>query len=129
MAAKAGFKDTDMQVVIGWVLRIGVILSISVVFIGGMLYLYRHGESVPNYTKFNGVPNFVQLNGIITGILDLRGRSIIQAGIILLIATPIVRVIFSAIGFVLEKDYLYIGISLLVLLIIILSSISGHAAG
>jgi len=129
MAAKAGFKDTDMQSVIGWVLRIGVIVSISVVFVGGALYLYRHGESVPNYTKFNGVPSFVQLNGIITGILNLRGRSIIQAGIILLIATPIVRIIFSTISFVLEKDYLYIGISSLVLLIIILSSISGHAAG
>jgi uncharacterized membrane protein len=129
MATKAGFKDTDMQVIIGWVLRIGVIVSMSVVFVGGVIYLYRHGESVPNYSKFNGIPNFVQLNGIIDGILNLRGRSIIQAGIILLIATPIVRIIFSTISFVFEKDYLYIGISLLVLLIIILSSVSGHAAG
>ena len=129
MAAKAVFKDTDMQAIIGWVLRIGVILSLSIVFIGGAMYLYRHGESVSDYSKFIGVPNFVQLNGIIPGILNLRGRSIIQAGIILLIATPIVRIIFSTISFVLEKDYLYIGISLLVLLIIILSSISGHAAG
>ncbi|WP_461451050.1 DUF1634 domain-containing protein [Mucilaginibacter sp.] len=129
MAGKAVFKDTDMQVIIGWVLRIGVIVSISVVFFGGFIYLYRHGESVPNYTKFTGVPDFVQLNGIIPGILNFRGRSIIQAGIILLIATPIVRIVFSAISFILEKDYLYIGISLLVLLIIILSSISGHAAG
>jgi uncharacterized membrane protein len=126
MAAKARFKDTDMQAVIGWVLRIGVIMSVSVVFIGGVLYIYRHGGSIPDYSKFNGVPNFVQLHGLINGIINLRGRSIIQAGIILLIATPILRIVFSTIGFVLEKDYLYIGISLLVLLIIIISSISGH---
>jgi len=127
MAAKARFKDTDMQAVIGWVLRIGVIVSISVVFVGGVIYIYRHGGAVPNYSKFNGVPNFVQLHGIINGIINLRGRSIIQAGIILLIATPILRIVFSTVSFVLEKDYLYVGISLLVLLIIIISSISGHA--
>jgi len=48
-------------------------------------------------------------------------------GIALLIATPILRVIFSAIGFVLEKDYLYLGISLVVLSIIFFSALSGHA--
>lgn len=127
MAAKARFKDTDMQVVIGWVLRIGVIISVGIVFIGGILYLYRHTGVTPDYTKFNGVPNIVQLHGIFNGILNFKGRAIIQAGIILLIATPIFRIIFSAIGFILEKDYLYVGISLLVLLIIILSSLNGHA--
>jgi uncharacterized membrane protein len=126
MATKARFKDTDMQAVIGWVLRIGVIVSISVVFVGGVIYISRHGGSIPNYSKFNGVPNFVQLHGLINGIINLKGRSIIQAGIILLIATPILRIVFSTLGFVLEKDYLYVGISLLVLLIIIISSISGH---
>jgi uncharacterized membrane protein len=123
MAAKARFKDTDMQAVIGWVLRIGVIVSISVVFVGGVIYIYRHSGSIPNYSKFNGVPDYVQLHGII----NLRGRSIIQAGIILLIATPIMRIVFSTVSFALEKDYLYVGISLLVLLIIIISSINGHA--
>ncbi|MHB8207987.1 DUF1634 domain-containing protein [Mucilaginibacter sp.] len=126
MAAKAHFKDTDMQAVIGWVLRIGVIVSVSVVFIGGVLYMYRHEGLIPDYSKFHGVPNFVQLHGLINGIINLKGRSIIQAGIILLIATPILRIVFSTISFVLEKDYLYIGISLLVLLIIIISSIGGH---
>lgn len=127
MATKARFKDTDMQAVIGWVLRMGVIVSVTIVFIGGVLYMYRHDGSIPDYSKFSGVPNFVQLHGLINGILNLKGRSIIQAGIILLIATPILRIAFSTVGFVLEKDYLYIGISLLVLLIIITSSLSGHA--
>lgn len=122
------FKDTDMQSVIGWILRAGVLISMSVVFIGGVLYLYRHGQSHVDYSTFKGVPDFVQnASGIINGIFTLRGRAIIQAGIILLIATPIIRVVFSAIGFVLEKDYLYLCITLLVLLIILASMLSGHA--
>lgn len=127
MAKTKSFKDRDMQAVIGWVLRIGVIVSISIVFFGGIIYLYRHGHEVVNDSKFIGIPDFVKTpGGIFHGILTIRGRAIIQLGIILLIATPIIRVIFSAIGFVLEKDRLYVGISLLVLLIIIISTVSGH---
>ena len=125
-AKKHKFKDTDMQVVIGWVLRLGVIISISIVIFGGIIYLCRHGEENPDHGKFTPLPDFVQLKNIGKGILDFHGRSIIQAGIILLIATPILRIIFSAIGFVLEKDRLYVFISLLVLFIIFISSISGY---
>ncbi|MFA6084970.1 DUF1634 domain-containing protein [Mucilaginibacter sp.] len=126
MAGK--FKDKDMQVVIGWVLRAGVFLSMTVVILGGVIYLYRHGQTIANYNEFKGIPNFVSsFKGIIDGILNFRGRAIIQAGIILLIATPVIRVIFSAIGFILEKDHLYTGITFIVLLIIFISALSGHA--
>ena len=122
------FKDKDMQAIIGWVLRAGVFVSMLVVFIGGVIYLYRHGHTIANYHEFRGIPDFVHSPaGIINGILTLRGRAIIQGGIVLLIATPIVRVVFSAIGFIIEKDYLYTGITFIVLLIIVISAFSGHA--
>jgi uncharacterized membrane protein len=122
------FKDKDMQAIIGWVLRAGVFVSMLVVFIGGVIYLYRHGQTIANYHEFKGIPDFVHsASGIINGIVHLRGRAIIQAGIILLIATPIVRVVFSAIGFIIEKDHLYTGITFIVLLIILISAFSGHA--
>ncbi|MES2378008.1 MAG: DUF1634 domain-containing protein [Bacteroidota bacterium] len=123
----ANLKDTDIKTAIGWVLRIGVLTSTGIVLLGGIIYLYRHGHTVPDYRTFAGVPDFVQPGGIINGILTFRGRAIIQAGIILLIATPVLRVVFSAIGFILEKDYLYVGITILVLLIIFMSMLGGHA--
>jgi len=122
------FKDKDMQLLLGQVLRAGTVISVSIVFIGGIFYLYRHGHTIADYRTFKGIPDFVQYaSGIFNGIFSFKGQAIIQFGIILLIATPIFRVIFSAIGFVLEKDYLYLGISLLVLLIIFMSMLSGHA--
>ena len=122
------FKDTDMQSLLGQVLRAGTIISISIVFIGGVFYLYRHGHSIADYKEFKGIPDFVQHAGsLISSAINLKGQAIIQLGIIFLIATPILRVIFSAIGFVLEKDYMYVGISLLVLLIIFISMLNGHA--
>lgn len=122
------FKDTDMPLLIGRVLRAGVVISMSIVFIGGAFYMYRHGHSVADYRKFKGVPGFVQYNArLFREAFNLKGQAIIQLGIILLIATPVLRVVFSAIGFALEKDYLYLGISILVLLIIIISALGGHA--
>ena len=121
-------KDTNMQSLLSLVLRAGVVVSITIVFLGGIIYLYRHGHSIANYKTFIGTPDFIRhTDGIFHSTFDLKGQAIIQLGIILLIATPILRVIFSAIGFVLEKDYLYVLISLLVLLIIFISTLSGHA--
>jgi uncharacterized membrane protein len=124
----AKLKDVNIKLAIAWALRTGVFLSIAIVFFGGVIYIYRNGYTIADYHTFKGVPDFVKLSGIINGILTFRGRAIIQAGIILLIATPVIRVVFSSIGFILEKDYLYIGITLLVLLIIFISMLSGHSA-
>ena len=113
---------------IGRVLRTGVVISISIVFFGGIVYLYRHGHSVADYREFKGVPDFVKYNArLFREAFNLKGQAIIQLGIILLIATPVLRIIFSAIGFAFEKDYLYLGISILVLFIIAISAIDGHA--
>lgn len=128
MAQKTSFRDRDMQVVIGWVLRLGVIISMCIVFFGGVIYLYRHGREVADHHTFVGVPEFIRtFDGIFKNAFALRGQAIIQMGIALLIATPILRIIFSTIGFALEKDKLYMFVSLLVLAIIFASMLSGHA--
>ena len=118
--------DKDMEQMIGNLLRWGVLLSMSVVIIGGIIYLYRHGQEVSDYRQFKDQPDFTrQFKPIIDGVFAIRGRAIIQLGIILLIATPVARVLLSAIGFVLEKDYLYVGIACFVLAIIMVSMLGG----
>ncbi|HEY4198565.1 MAG TPA: DUF1634 domain-containing protein [Mucilaginibacter sp.] len=125
---QGGFKDKDMQVIIGWILRVGVTIAMAVVFIGGVTFLYRHGHSIPDYREFKKVPYFIHnTSGIIEGVVHLKGQAIIQLGILLLIATPVTRVIFSAIGFILEKDHLYTLITFIVLLIILVSMLTGQA--
>ena len=126
--SRRSFKDKDMQAIIGWILRIGVSASMIIVFIGGVFFVYRHGHSIPDYRDFKGVPYFIHnTGGILEGVRNLKGQAIIQLGIILLIATPVIRVAFSAVGFIIEKDYLYTAISIIVLLIIFASMLSGYA--
>ncbi|MDQ2773857.1 MAG: DUF1634 domain-containing protein, partial [Acidobacteriota bacterium] len=63
------------------------------------------------------------------GAVHLRARSIIQFGILLLIATPILRVAFSLVGFAMERDKAYVLITTVVLAILLYSLINGAVAG
>lgn len=114
--------DKDVQLILGNLLRIGVILSMSIVLIGGLLYLITNGDMLTNYSKFKAEEaGLTSIPAILSGLKDWNGKAIIQFGILLLIFTPISRVILSVFSFLLEKDYLYVAIGLLVLSIIMFS--------
>ncbi|MEO6148702.1 MAG: DUF1634 domain-containing protein [Mucilaginibacter sp.] len=115
----------DIQLIISRILRTGVFASVGIALAGGIIYLWRHGNEVVNYEVFKGAQGYQAPGYVFHNIVTIHGRAIIQAGILLLIATPVIRVIFSAVNFILEKDYLYTGITLLVLGIIIFSMLQG----
>ncbi len=116
--------DKNMEMLMGNLLRYGVLISAIFVFTGSIIYLAQHGQEKPQYQHFLGEPyRFIHLKDIIADAFNGHAKSIIQFGLILLIATPIARIVFSIIGFFLEKDYLYVVITAIVLSIIILSLI------
>ena len=125
--SKHYWGDKDISLLVGQILRIGVILASSILILGGIFYLIVHGQdTVPNYKDFVGEGNSnTTMTGIITGAVSLNIPQVIQLGVLLLICTPIVRVIGSLLGFVIEKDRLYIIITLIVLTVIIGSILSG----
>jgi uncharacterized membrane protein len=49
-----------------------------------------------------------------------------MVGLLLLVATPVARVIFSAIAFALEGDRTYVVITLVVLALLLFSLLSGN---
>jgi uncharacterized membrane protein len=118
--------DQRIELTIGILLRVGVILAAAVVLFGGVLYLVRHGgQPVPDYKTFHGSGAPRSISAIISGSLGLHDRAIIELGLLLLIATPVARVIFSAVVFAFEKDALYVVITLFVLAVL-LFSLFGH---
>jgi len=122
--SQAEWTDRRVETIVGNLLRTGVILAASVVFIGGVLYLARHGGEHPNYRVFHGEPNDLrQIGGILHAAIAGRGRGIIQLGLLLLIATPIARVAFSMFGFAEEGDRLYVVFTGIVLAILLYSLI------
>jgi len=119
------WTDQKVENVIGNVLRYGVLISAAIVLTGGTVFLVRHGgESIP-YHVFNGEPaELRRIPGIFKSAVALRGRGIIQLGLLLLIATPITRVAFSIVGFMAEKDRLYALFAMIVCLVLLYSVVA-----
>ncbi len=121
------WTDQDTEKIIGNLLRAGVLLSAAVVLFGGLLYLAHDATSHPDYHTFRGeVAHLRSVAGVVTGAVHLDSRSIIQLGLLLLVLTPIARVLFSAIAFFLEEDFTYVLISLIVLAVLTYSLLGGQ---
>ena len=118
------WTDQGIETVVGNLLRAGVLLSASVVFIGAVIYLLRHGRAPVEYHIFRGEPAALRsLGGIVREAFAGRGRGIIQFGLLLLIATPVARVAFSIWAFGKERDGMYVAFTSIVLAILLYSLI------
>ena len=112
---------------LGNLLRVGVILATTLVLVGGILYLIRHGTEAPNYQFFRGeLPEFRSPSGVVTSVASGRRRGIIQLGLLVLIATPVVRVACSLLAYVRQRDFTYIIVTLIVLFGLLYSLIGGY---
>lgn len=119
---RRSWTEHQVEQMIGSLLRGGVILSAAVVLLGGVLYLAHYGMNQPNYQVFQGEPSDLRtFSGILTDALSLRRRGLIQFGLLLLIATPIVRVASTAFAFARQGDRTYLVITLVVLAILLFS--------
>jgi len=121
-------QDVQIEQFLGNLLRAGVVLAASVVLTGGVLYLARHGGErwnsrdfdPPDLRHFEGEPADLRSPvGVITDAIKLTSRGLIQLGLLLLIATPVARVFFSAVAFAWERDYLYVMLTLIVLTVLL----------
>lgn len=114
--------DDNLEIAIGRTLQTGVLLAAAVVLVGGVLYLLHASGPRPNYSHFHGVAEVLRTpSGIWRGLLHGDAESVIQFGLLLLIATPVVRVILAGVGFLMERDRLYFWVSATVLAVLLYS--------
>lgn len=103
-------------------LKYGITIASSVVLLGSLLYLIRHGFEPAEYEVFRGEPlKLRSLNGIVTAVLSGSYRGIVQLGLLLLVATPIMRVAVSLFTFLRLRDWNYVVLTFLVLSALIYS--------
>ena len=105
-------------------LRWGVTLAAAVLFASGVVSLLNPGATIPDYSHFHA-DSFPATAGILYGAFHLNPANLIQLGILILIATPLLRVIFCIAGFTRQRDTLYVAISTTVLLILLYSLFQG----
>jgi uncharacterized membrane protein len=114
--------DRRLEIQIGALLRAGVLGAAAIVTLGALVYLIQHHGEFVHYGSFHEEgPDLTTLAGISRGALHLHSVALIQLGVLLLIATPIARVVFAVVGFALERDRLYVIVSAIVLAILVFS--------
>jgi uncharacterized membrane protein len=114
--------DDHLEQVLSTILRTGVVVAGAVVLVGGLLYLTRFGSTTPDFRIFREEPASLRhVSDIVTGALSLSSRSLIQLGVLFLIATPLLRVVFSVVVFALQRDLIYVVVTSIVLVVLIYS--------
>jgi uncharacterized membrane protein len=122
MDGERAWTDKRIEHILGNLLRAGVVFSAFIVLCGALVYLTRHGREPADYRVFHGEPSELRkVPGVMRDAVALSGRGIIQLGLLLLIATPVARVIFSIWGFAAERDRMYVVFTVIVLAILIFS--------
>lgn len=122
-----------VDVAISRLLRGGVLLSISVVLLGVALTFIHHPSYARSPPDLDALTNPRQafpssVRTVASGTEQRRGQSVMMAGLLLLIATPVARVALSIVVFAIERDRLYIGITSAVLVLLLASFFLGAVA-
>jgi uncharacterized membrane protein len=116
MMAAIEHRDVRIELLLGTLLRAGVLTAAAVVLLGTVVYLAGHGSDPSDYRTFRAQPvEMRSITGVLRGARSFDGAAIIQLGVLVLIATPVLRVASSAYAFAKQRDRRYVVITLVVL--------------
>jgi uncharacterized membrane protein len=108
-------KKIDYNKYISYILRIGVGLSFILAIIG--IFLSLNSNKTGKIYKYTSIYNFIYINYM----KHLSLTSFVFIPIIVLILTPLLRVIFSIFMFKQEKNIQFVFITSFVLIILLIS--------
>jgi uncharacterized membrane protein len=118
------------EALISYLLRGGVAISFVLIVLGTTISFIRH----PDYLRSHEALQRLTIPGhalphtwseIASGILQFRGELIVVAGLLVLIATPILRVAVMVAAFYYQGDRLFALIAATVLCLLLLSFVLG----
>lgn len=97
---------------------IKVFMYLSIFFSGGGLIKYtffeKHYENFKIFTSANKFETSIFINQL----LNFDGSALMMLGVLVLMMLPIIRIIFALLGFIADKNRLYIVICIIIMLII-----------
>lgn len=106
----------SVEVWLASLLRAGTLLAALVLLVSGGLYLAQHGQAAPDDAAFHGEPAELRsIDGILKSARAGNREAFVMVGLLLLIATPIARVMGCVLAFMAERDWTYVAVSVVVL--------------
>ncbi len=121
--------DSGLRPMVSAFLRYGVLLAAVVILIGLVLSVIQVGfktfVSMPRVRVAEVNTDLTSLRAVFRELLPPVPEAVMDAGVLLLIATPVLTVGASTIMFAIEKDWLYVAISGFVFAVLILGFVLG----
>ena len=115
-------SDERLDEIIGRLLQAGVSISAGVVAAGGVWYLASSGTARPHYRHFETTSAALRSpTAVFASLAHPTPGAFIQLGLLLLIATPVARVVFSLAAFAVQRDRVYVVITAVVLIVLLYS--------
>lgn len=115
----------ELEDVIGYTLRIGVLVSVALIIAGLVLLVVRPPKPglISQLANPRSSINTSSISpmSVASGSEGLNGLDIILLGLVVLIATPVLRVVMGLAQFAREKNYIYVIITSIVLFNLIFS--------
>ena len=123
-----------VELAISAILRMGVAISLGTVVLGIIVSFTRHPNYVSSATELRRLtrpgaafPHTLREVGRSLG--NLHGQGIVMLGLLLLIATPVMRVAVSILAFIFQRDWVFVTITSVVLALLVLSFVLGRVEG
>jgi uncharacterized membrane protein len=109
-------RATALEAAIGRVLQLGVFLAIAAALAGGLIHFIGQPIATVSFATFKR-EEALFTSPLLTLSAAARGDglALMQLAVLILIATPIIRVLASLILFITRRDALYIAITLVVI--------------
>jgi uncharacterized membrane protein len=122
-----------VELLLSTILRTGVFVSLAVIITGTIVRFVHHHDYLDSQPQTHALitgDSFPHtMKSVITGVRQGRSDAIITIGLLLLIATPVMRVAVSILAFAYQRDMTFILLTSFVLAMLILSFILGRAGG
>ena len=125
--------DPRLEELISALLRGGIATSLILIVAGTCVSFARHpdyarsAEALARLTRPGMAPR--DLGEVIAGLAALRGQALVMLGMLILMATPVVRVGVSLFVFARRRDRAFTLLTAAVMLLLLLSLALGRAGG
>jgi len=127
-------KARQVEILISTLLRVGVVTSLTIVVAGSALSFFHHPDYLSSRDELArltkpGAAFPHSVGSVLAELKQFHGRAIVVLGLLLLIATPVMRVAVSVFAFIYERDRAFVIITAIVLALLLLSFALGKATG
>jgi uncharacterized membrane protein len=133
-------SDGTTELIISWLLRIGVWTSITVIFVGLVMLVVTDTSAITHshsgglesilHDQLEGQPGVISSYGEeATSVAHGQAFGVIMLGLLILLVTPVLRVAVSIAAFLIERDRLYAVITAVVLALLMVGIFLGRAGG